>query len=213
MALAPWVSAERQIFEGDYPADLQAVGRLLVPSQRGDQHFIEYCTATVVTGAPSKTVRYLLSAWHCLENYRNTGLPIRFESNLGDFYQVYPLLDGGSMAADWVLLTFGEARSLPALRLANHQNATTDSPVLLAGYSRDAGLGGGGDNMTFTENCPLLDMDSGQQVVAASAYKGASGGPVLRNGEIVGVISRGDNQRRVFFVPLSQFGEQVRRRL
>lgn len=202
------LSAERSVFSAQAPQLLLAVGKLTVPGHdRVDgrrRQRDENCTASLVS--PDT----ILTAWHCLEFYRDLSRDPVF--SLPYVPGQVPVAarrisDGGDMRADWALLKLAQPiLTVSPLPVASYRR---DIPrVLLAGYARDEGLGAGGDRLTWQSDCQVL---SGRATgTSCITYKGASGGPVIADGHIVGVISAGDSTAQTLFAPSTLFIATVR---
>jgi V8-like Glu-specific endopeptidase len=211
LALAAEADPRRQ-FTADSPTWLSAVGKLTVPGQRFEQgerlHYREDCTATLI-GA-----RTILTAWHCLEYYRDVSHDIVFRlprSTGGENRRAHRLADGGGMSADWALLRLDRPISdIAPVPVRMEFNASVDSPISIAGYSRDDGLGAGGSILTWQSACTITDNEWYRVATDCLAYKGASGGPALFEGAIIGVISAGDGQGRTYYAPSSSFRSAIR---
>ena len=126
------------------PEWLQAVGKLAVPGikfQQGqrEQH-IENCSATLVAKPDSAMADIIITAWHCLEYYRDLSKPIVFTllptSSDPISSEAYMLSDGGHMEADWAILKL--YRAVPSDRVAsmsiNPGRALQNGPIAMAGY-------------------------------------------------------------------------------
>ena len=208
----------RRLLTHSSPTYLFAVGKLQVPSQRqtgnDNQHFIENCSATLIDDHRAQ-LTWLLSAWHCFENYHNLGRPIllHMQDSTGKAYQrqVHIVKHGQSMQQDWALLRtdIPLPRTLSALEMGNY----SDGKVSIAGYSGDSHLGQDGAVLTYEENCSPSEntLDPRQHSVSCTAYKGASGGAVIQAGRIVGIISQGDNQGTASFVSHATYADHVAR--
>jgi V8-like Glu-specific endopeptidase len=203
----------RQVYGQDSPAWLAAVGSLTVPGQRFEQgerlHHQENCTATLI--GPQT----ILTAWHCLEHYRDLSMEILFSlpyQPQQPQWRARRLADGAGMQADWALLRLERAvKNVPSVAVHSRIQALDPNDISMAGYSRDSALGAGGDNLTWQAQC-LITEDEGYRVATnCEAFKGASGGPVIRGGKIVGVISAGDGDGLTYFAPSKVFIKAVRR--
>ncbi len=194
----------RVVFDGKSPRELLAVGRLTVP---GHDHIDgrrrsreENCSASLV--APST----ILTAWHCLEYYSDLSRDPQFTlpAVMGETsVAATRLADGGGMDADWALMRLARpVRQVSPLPVADAP-AAADGKILMAGYARDSGLGAGGRQLTWQANCRVQDRGASRVGTDCVTYKGASGGPVLVNGQVVGVISAGDSERRTYFAPFT----------
>jgi hypothetical protein len=196
---------------------LASVGRLLVPAIRYRngyaEHFDERCSATLIAASAGAThSRLLLSAWHCVEDYRDLSRPLVFESAAGDRSRASILISGGGMHADWVLLRMREELPGPvSLTPAPSQGIGTasDLPLLMAGYPRDALRAG--STLETASNCRIIEMDKADARSDCVLQKGASGGAVFSKEDhrYLGVISRGDGASESIFVPLERFHRRI----
>lgn len=204
----------RQLVDENSPDWLYSVGRLTIPGLRyesGDAlHQQENCSASLISE------RLVLTAWHCLENYRNLAQDIVFTlPQLPGKPQrtARRVADGGGMQADWALLKL-QSSIAGAQPIPVNDERTNVSPVLsLAGYSRDEGLGKGGENLTWQTDCHITADETYRVATNCLAYKGASGGPVLQQGSVVGVISAGDATELTYYAPSRSFRAALRRYL
>ena len=198
----------RQQFTVESPTWLSAVGKLTVPGQRYEQgerlHYREDCTATLI-GAQT-----ILTAWHCLEYYGDVSHDILFKLD-GESRLAYRLAEGGGMRADWAVLQLDRPISdVIPVPVRMEFDARVDTQVSIAGYSRDDGLGAGGTILTWQSACTITDNEGYRVATNCLAYKGASGGPTLFDGAIIGVISAGDGQGQTYYAPSSSFRSAVR---
>jgi len=58
--------------------------------------------------------------------------------------------------------------------------------------------------------CKVFDIESFRVATNCQAYKGASGGPVINNGAIIGVISSGHGEGLTYYAPSSRFSWALR---
>lgn len=211
---------ERRIFDHQSPSYLLAIGKLTIPSERQirlePQHFIEQCSATLLDDR-YKQRRWLLSAWHCIEHYHNLGKRIIFQiadtSGIWHEREAHIVIHGGSIKNDWVLLR--TETSLPGTVLSLGLADYNGGAVTLAGYSGDKGLGRGGEVLTYQEQCyPSHTMlDETQTSINCWAFKGASGGAIIQQGRLVGVVSQGDNAGTASFVDHARYADHINRAL
>lgn len=198
-------TAERKIFDDGAPYSLRAVGQLTVPGKEFSEGRWrmrdEHCSATLVSES------LILTAWHCLDYYEDLSRSPVFVLSQSDALEpvaARQIASGGSMRADWALLRLARPiRSVTPLSLAEASDADTD--LTLAGYARDKDLGEFGENLTYQTGCHRLEPLDGQWSTDCVTFRGASGGPVLASGRVVGVISRGDSTQRTYFAPSAQF--------
>lgn len=186
--------------EGRY----RGVGRLLVPAVRYEngyaRHYDERCSGTVVTlndrAAPSS---FIISAWHCLEDYRDLSRPLIFETIDGDRNEVRLIASGGTMEQDWALLRLAQAKdtALPVTR-----DPATPTAVIMVGFPRDRV-----DSTQTVVHCAIAGLDGSDYRGSCALQQGASGGGVFSIGEsprYLGVISRGDGVSQSIFVPVGR---------
>lgn len=218
----------RQVYNADSPAWLQAVGRLQVPGSRYSEgrlaHLQEDCSATLVTRLPGLQADILVTAWHCLENYRDLSQPIMFTLLPGQpgalEAEAYRLTDGGGMYADWAILQLQHpvAAGRVAALLVHPGRADPARAITMAGYSRDEGKGARGNHLTFDPACLITgetDMLSDSDCLA---HKGASGGAVVQLSAtgtplFSGVVSQGNGSGVSKFVPVAAFRGALERQL
>ncbi|TXS95470.1 S1 family peptidase [Parahaliea maris] len=211
----------RQTFQAGVSPDwLRAVGRLTVPGIRYEEgrrrHHTERCSATLVRGASDRAADTIVTAWHCVEYYEDLSQRILFQVVDADDQPVEiearQVADGGDIDADWAILKLqrpvprGEAPALEVGAVADKE------PLLMAGYSRDTGLGKGGTRLTYDPQCRVTggEPGSGYTDSDCKAYKGASGGAVIqlsRDGtpSLAGVISQGDGDGLSRYIPVGIF--------
>lgn len=209
------------------PAPIPGLGRLLVPAVRYENgypvHYDERCSATVVAPAGHTASTLIISAWHCLEDYRDLSRALLFESHREGVARAFPVLSGGSMHSDWALLRVDrplrEFLPLPESPAAGLHRAAlqpvdpsaAERPALLmAGFPRGAGRPGAGP---LVRRCTILGRDGADLRGDCILHKGTSGGAVLsgeREPVYLGVISRGDGESQSIFVPVARFLERIR---
>lgn len=206
------------------PDWLRAIGQLVVPSMRLEnghaRHHTERCSATLVAAPGATHAKVIISAWHCLEFYRDLSQRITFillpASQAPREIEAVRYADGGSMAADWAVLRLRQPVAItevPALHL-HPQEADPALPVVMAGYSRDAGAGASGKELSYDPACRITAADSRSGDSDCRAYKGASGGAVIQLTEagtplLSGVISEGNSVDYSRYVPVSVFREAL----
>lgn len=181
-------------------------GHRLVEGER--LHLQEDCSATLV--AP----RTILSAWHCLENYRDFSRDILFTlpaSSGQPVLRARRLADGGGMRADWSLLRLERPiRDVEPLAVSAAAVATLAGELSLAGYSGDEALGAGGEQLSWQAACDITANEGYRVATNCLAFKGASGGPVYKGGAVIGVVSAGDSIGITYFAPSAGFISAVR---
>ena len=214
----------RQRYSQASPDWLRAVGQLTVPGIRLEngyaRHHTERCSATLVAAPGASHATVIISAWHCLEFYRDlsqritfTLLPASAEPRL---IEAVRYADGGSMAADWAVLRLRQPVALtevPALQL-HPQQADSALPVVMAGYSRDAGTGAHGTELSYDPACWITAADRRSGDSDCRAFKGASGGAVVQVTTagiplLSGVISEGNSLDYSRYVPVSVFRQAL----
>ncbi|MEQ8514691.1 MAG: serine protease [Chromatocurvus sp.] len=219
----PGSAEPRQQVSATSPDVLMSVGRLLVPGRRMEdgyqRHYRESCSATLLTPESGEPASLVLTAWHCLEYHTDLTDDITFviETNTGERLRrrVRPVSSGGGMDADWWLMRLQEplpADTVRTARLAGGISPAPGSRIIMAGFSRDRGLGQAGKVLTFHRDCRVVERSDDDIATDCLAYRGASGGAVFSvdSGRLVGVISRGDSGKNSIFVPVSRILGRMR---
>ncbi|WOJ93891.1 serine protease [Congregibacter variabilis] len=192
---------------------LSSVGKLHVPGQRYEngyaKHFDESCSATLITDSPlAQSSELIISAWHCLEFYRDTSKALTFQTSNGETRKANLLSSGGSMYSDWALLRLDAP--LPSPAVLTSPNSTHTNTVRMAGYPR---LAAPQIRLKLTvSDCQVTGSDDADTRSDCVLQKGASGGAVFsRNNEerYLGVISRGDGESLSIYVPLARFRANI----
>ena len=221
LCLASEASADtRQVFSRASPTWLAAVGKLDVPGQKwenADTHnYEEHCTATLMGSGSARDSRFILSAWHCLENYGDLSKPILFSLPLaGITREATVVATGGSMKADWALLKLRKPVSQTQVRpFPAHATTEGEATLTMAGYSSDNLLGQGGSVLTYDTQCHKLTTTATAVTTNCRAMKGASGGPVVADAgnslQLLGVISAGDGNSTSLYAPTRLFASSLR---
>ena len=218
----------RKIFDAESPSWLRAVGKLQVPGvkyKQGHQlNHREDCSATLITDSKSTAAKQasadiIITAWHCLEFYKDLSKTITFTLLYGTEQSItrtaYRISDGDSMDADWAVLRLSQpilASNITALRV---HPGTEDKQraIAMAGYSKNSP----GARLSYDPDCSIIMPESPRQDGIASnckALKGASGGAVVQLsalGEplLAGVISQGDGQSLSVYVPVDKFRSAI----
>ena len=204
----------RKVTSGVAPQWQRAIVRLEVPVTREEngytRHFIEHCSATVVTPGPRPI---LLSAWHCFDGFSNIGPPAVAYTGSNDKSQIQLIQTGGSMSEDWALLTPLRALTHSGWIPIADQGIHHDTQLVAAGYTKTSELAGAQETtfehrqLALDPNCRVI-QNAGTSATASSciAKKGASGGPILGRTasgsyRIYGVISAGDETSVSYFYP------------
>ena len=194
-----------------------AMVRLEVPVIRSEggrmRHFTEHCSATVITPGPNTL---LLSAWHCFEDYAATQGPIQL------FAQHSPdtplparlVVSGGSMSADWAVLTPLTDTVIGAWIPLSPDPAQRGTRVIAAGFAPTTDSGRTNTHaetpssrgLMYDPDCLVMAANTRPARSDCVAKKGASGGAILRRTasgsvRVVGVISAGDGASVSYFHP------------
>ncbi|MEM6483877.1 MAG: trypsin-like peptidase domain-containing protein [Pseudomonadota bacterium] len=116
-----------------------AVGKLKIPAQRTvqgrRQHFIERCSATLVSAdIKQEYSAWLVSAWHCFEYYQDLSRSISFTGSTGTVVNARLVRSGGGMRDDWALLRL--SRALPGAVPLSRVALTEGDPLLMAGFPK-----------------------------------------------------------------------------
>jgi hypothetical protein len=223
LLLSPHIGRAQQVYNGDSPAWLAAVGKLTVPGQTWDgqdwHHSREHCSATLLRQTSAAPAQYLLSAWHCVEHYRDLSHDIAFELPGSDrVRQARLVASGGSMKADWALLKLlSPIPASAAISLPLPFSAGSGENLVMAGYSSGPLGKLGSAPLSYDNDCQVLDQDQWLVSTNCQASKGASGGPVVSEIEgevqILGIVSSGDGVSRSLYVPVTVFARALRQYL
>ncbi len=188
-----------------------AVGRLLVPAVRYEEgyprHYDEHCSATLVAPDTSRASKLLVSAWHCLEDYRDLSRPLLFQRGNAPGHPVSVVVTGGSMDSDWALLRLDKPQAdFQPLRAASNSPPNT---LIMAGFPNDMPRE---ETAALVRHCELIGRDGRDLRSNCVLKKGASGGAVIAPdgaGTFIGVISRGDSESQSIFVPVERFIDRI----
>lgn len=183
----------------------QSVIPLRVPTSRivegYRRHHQEDCSATVVRLEPLT----LLSAWHCFDGFDDLSRSPQFRV-AGKWFPARLIASGGSMEADWALLTvlppihgsLGGLHPLPVLSVGLPAPKET---VRIAGYPKTSATG-----VWTSSNCPITGQIKQWIGARCMATQGVSGGPALieRDGRwfVAGVVSAQRSDRTLLIAPL-----------
>ncbi|MFT6365079.1 MAG: hypothetical protein ACJAUG_001723 [Halioglobus sp.] len=214
----------RKVFSQTSPKWLTAVGKLYVPSIKMIEGYRsnhrEDCSATLVSRPGKKEADTVITAWHCLEFYTDLSKSIIFtllpDSSAPISTEVHRLADGGGMHADWAILRLHQPiPSDRVLSLRIHPaRASSESTISMAGYSSDAGLGHGGNSLTYDPFCNVTLQVRHSSNSNCRAFRGASGGAVVQLSSdgvpwLSGVISQGDGEQLSVFIPVARFRSAI----
>ncbi len=209
------------------PEWLHAVGKLVVPGAKIEdgrlRNYREDCSATLVAPAASDHANLVISAWHCLEHYRDLSRDIVFSTRHGaDTLErrARLLASGGSMDSDWAVLRLDQPidrQQVVALAPASG-NVEQHNSLLMAGYSNDPGAGNQVRTLSYDPACQLTHFQGPLAFSDCFALKGASGGAVVQFNDartpfLIGVISAGDSAGVSVFLPIAQFHKTLQRYL
>ncbi len=182
----------------------ESVGRLHVPAIRYRdgyaRHYDEQCSAALIHERGREVSPFIVSAWHCIEHYRDLSRSLVFEAESGQRYAARLLASGGSMHSDWALLRLPTPLPAP-LGLELSPGGEEPGERTLAGYPHDSGL-------TAEDNCRIIGRDGADVRTDCVLQQGASGGAVIDGGttpRYLGVISRGDGETQSIYVPVERF--------
>ena len=197
---------------------LNAVGQLLVPGTRFEEgrrrHYDERCSATLVSASIADRSTWLLTAWHCLEYYRDLSRDITYIHSDGGSATAREVASGGGMHADWALLQLDVALPHPtALRPTAVEPGMS---IVLAGYSKQQPMPANLP-LQVDRSCVIVASEGPDLASDCRARQGASGGAVFASkqagGHYLGVVSRGDGTELSIFVPLRRLEKALRRHL
>ena len=203
-----------------------AIVRLEIPvirSVRGRmRHFTEHCSATTITPGPNTL---LLSAWHCFENYAATQGPIQLfaQHSPETPLPVRLIISGGSMSADWAILTPLTSTSVGAWIPLSPNPAQPGARVIAAGFApvtdsdstEEPAETPASRKLMYDPDCLVIAATSRPAQSDCVAKKGASGGAILGRTasgsvRVIGVISAGDGASVSYFHPTEGLVTRVR---
>ena len=211
---------------GDNPASmkantpdwLNAVGTLVVPGYRYEdgerRSHLEHCSATLVAN------NLILSGWHCLEFYGDLSRDIEFAlpgSGAPQVRTARAVADGGGMDADWVLLRLNRpidtafAKPVPVSRLTITRPGA--QALSVAGFAGSRGAPGNNAVANYRATCHILENEWYRVKTDCPASKGDSGGPVVHDNTLVGVVSAGDGAKLTYYTPSDSFFRALRRHI
>jgi hypothetical protein len=152
-----------------------------------------------------------MSAWHCLEDYRDLSRSLTFVDHRGTAHTVRVRATGGGMDRDWALLELPSP--LPNALLLSTEETDATSTLGMVGFPHT--------NTTATPTllpaCTVTGAIGRDLRTDCVIQRGASGGAVLHRVQAgsarlryVGVISRGDGVSQSIFVPAASFLRDIR---
>ncbi|GAB3270490.1 trypsin-like serine peptidase [Parahaliea aestuarii] len=208
----------RSFTAGESPDWLRAVGRLVVPGIKLEdgrrRHHTERCSATLIQSHRGQQADTIVTAWHCLEYYEDLSQRILFQltDSEGQLLEIEArhLADGGDIDADWAIMRLQQAVPAAAVPALAVSEATSVSSLVMAGFSRDSGIGMAGRQLSYDPACEITREEALFSDSNCRAYKGASGGAVIQldsdgTPELTGVISQGDGEGLSRYIPVGIF--------
>lgn len=81
---------------------------------------------------------------------------------------------------------------------------------LIKRTARDSGLGADDQQLSYHPGCEILHQESYRVATNCVALKGSSGGPIVHQQTIVGVVSAGDSEQLSYYTPSNSFISAVR---
>ena len=163
------------------------VGMVSIPATRSEQgrtkHFKESCSGTLVsTNEERSSTIWVLSAWHCFEDYRDLSRDILFTTVNGQSAKARLVSSGGSMRADWALLKLDTPME-PAVKLLARE-FDVNASIIMAGYPRANRQQAGehsqvGRTFTVANRCAVTGQDKEDFASTCVLPKGSSGGAVF----------------------------------
>ncbi len=223
-ALAPQTPDPRQVHDQQATPWMSAIGQLQVPGIRyrdgHRRHHREDCSATLIGQKDAENSAFIMTAWHCLADYRDLSQRITFTLQPGSAtsrtLEAVRVTDGGGMHADWAVLRLLEnvpRTEVKPLTLGDDRGDPARN-IQMAGYSRDAGIGNHGSRLTYDPACRITAQLRGRTESDCTAHKGASGGAVVQPAaglqpELLGVISEGNGTDLSIYVPATVFRRVV----
>ena len=207
------------------PSWTESVGRLIIPSniiEKG-QHlsFKETCSASLISKKGSHSSRFILTAWHCFENYSDISRPIHFEIKdlKGNIISriAYRRSNGGGMHADWAILKLDKEVKRSMVKPIEYMTPDTSvgGSISIAGYTKDKISSGNRFDLDYDE-CKVTEIAIEVLLTDCKAVKGNSGGAVMLkidqyNFGLVGIVSEGNERNISSFVPIKIFYPELQK--
>ena len=203
-----------------------AIVRLEIPVIRSVggrmRHFTEHCSATTITPGPNTL---LLSAWHCFEDYAATQGPIQLfaQHSPETPLPVRLIISGGSMSADWAILTPLTGTVVGAWIPLSPNPVQRGAHVIAAGFApatdsdrtEESPETPASRKLMYDPDCLVIAATSRPAQSDCVAKKGASGGAILGRTasgsvRVIGIISAGDGASVSYFHPTKGLVTRVR---
>ena len=207
------------------PSWTKSVGRLIIPSikiEKG-QHlsFKETCSASLISKKKFPSSRFILTAWHCFENYYDISRPINFEIKdlKGNIISriAYRRSNGGGMHADWAILKLDKEVKRSEVKPIEYfiPDISVGDSISIAGYAKDKIFAGNRFDLNYGE-CKVTEIATDIRLTDCTAVKGNSGGPVMLkidqyNFGLAGIISEGNERNISSFVPIKIFYPELQK--
>ncbi|MEO0436918.1 MAG: serine protease [Pseudomonadota bacterium] len=163
----------------------RSVGMISIPTLRTHRgrtkHFKERCSGTLVNADEERrSTVWVLSAWHCFEDYRDLSRNILFTAANGQKAKARLISSGGSMRADWALLKLDSpmATAVDLAAASFEKNAS----IVMAGYPKgDAQYDDNRPVRKFAvaKHCTVTGKDEADFASSCVLSKGSSGGAVF----------------------------------
>ena len=207
------------------PPWTESVGRLTIPStkfEEGEQHsFRETCSASLIGKKGATSSNFILTAWHCFENYFDISQPISFEIKdlQGNIISrvAYRQSSGGGMHADWAILKLDKEVKRSKVKPLEYLILDTSigDSVSIAGYAKYKKSSENQYDLNYSE-CTVTEIVIDVRLTDCKAVKGNSGGAVAlkideNNFGLVGIISEGNEENISSFVPIGIFHREVQK--
>ena len=220
----------------------QAVGRVIIPTKltfvTKKRYRTKYkkCSSSLVDDGTHSSSRVVLTASHCLKGYDKDAGFLRYiiKTSSNDMIQKYLSIYKDShysvkklkTNSDYAILILDSAIStkdvkplvVSKTKFTKLQKQYKYSYASLAGFSSD--VGDYGARLTMDKRCKLFNYTNTYGKSSCTAYKGASGGPIVLNVSnnnkdfqhyLVGVVSffRNGNFNNIYFAPNNQFYDDL----
>ena len=207
------------------PPWTESIGRLIIPSNRIEkgQHlsFKETCSASLISKKGSPSSRFILTAWHCFENYSDLSRPINFEIKdiKGNIISriAYRRSNGGGMHADWAILKLDKEVKRSEVKPIEYliPDISVGDSISIAGYAKDKISTGNRFDLNYGK-CKVTEIATDIRLTDCTAVKGNSGGAVMLkidqyNFGLAEIISEGNERNISSFVPIKIFSPELQK--